>query len=143
MPLLAMLAASKFRHDEITEFVMTNFSSRAVLRIRPTGANALDCPLFDFTSDPSRRPALKLHGFRKISFLDRLVNAAARPAADGKHFLESDELHAWATTRCTAFDSHIGSLLIHGCLQTKVNETSWLRQARGQAPKYSCTYKAY
>ena len=87
MPVPAMLAASKFRHDEIVVRHDELFSLRAALRIRPTGADALDCPLFDFTSDSGRRPALKLHGFREISFLDRLVDAAARSAADGKHFL--------------------------------------------------------
>jgi hypothetical protein len=82
-----MLAASKFRHDEIAVPHDEFFSPRAALRTRPTGADALDCPLFDFTSDPSRRPALKLHGFREISFLDRIIDAAARSAAEGKHFL--------------------------------------------------------
>jgi hypothetical protein len=57
------------------------------LRIGPTGSDALDRPLFNFTSDPGRRPALKLHGLRKVSFLDRLVDAAARSAADGQYFL--------------------------------------------------------
>lgn len=90
---------------------------RGALRIWSTGADALDRPLLNFTSDPGRRPAVKLHGFREGSFLDRLVDAAARSAADGQHFLKSDELNLWTIVRRAAFDSHIQSLLIHGRLQ--------------------------
>jgi hypothetical protein len=90
---------------------MTNFFLRA------NCTDALDCPPLDLKSNPGRRPALKLHGFREDSFLDRLVDAAARPTTYGQHFLQSDELNLWTIVRRAAFDSHMQSLLIHGCLQ--------------------------
>jgi hypothetical protein len=83
-----------------------------------------DCPLFDFTFEPSRRPTLRLHRFREVSYLVRLVDAAARSSVDSKHFLYPDELHACTVTRCAAFDSHINSLLSQDASKTNVNETS-------------------
>lgn len=84
-----------------------------------TGANAFDRPLFDLAFNPRGRPTAELYRFWEVSFLDCVVDATARFAADGKHFLKSEEPNVGTIARRTAFNRHIDRLLIHVRLQSE------------------------